>query len=93
MAGDSRLGAAVFWEEHPELREAVLERLGREAPGAVSMLSTGTAGPTVLLVQSMDGRSALSFSLFAFRRSPWPADFAPVEVRSGRLSASPGPSS
>ena len=67
--------------------------VGGEAPGAAAMLSSGTAGPTVLLVQSMDARPALSFSLFAFRRSPWPADFAPVEVRSGRLSASPGPSS
>jgi len=93
LAGDRRLGAAVFWEEHPELREAVLERLGREAPGAAAMLSARTAGPTVLLVQSMDVRPALSFSLFAFRRSPWPADFAPVEVRSERLSASPGSSS
>ncbi len=81
VAGDPRLGAAVFWERHPALYSRVLERLGQPPVG------TRSEGPTALLVQSLDYRPALSFSLFAFRRSPWPADIAPVEVRVERLPA------
>ncbi len=79
------LGTALFWEEHRELYRRVLERSGRDSVLADRLGSAGGDGPTVLLALSMDRESAVSFSLYGFRRSPWPADLAPVELRVERL--------
>lgn len=90
---EPRLVAAVFWERYPEIWARVAEGAagealtGDSAPPRPGASSPGNAiGPTVLLALTMDARPALSFSLFAFRRSPWPADVAPVELRSERLA-------
>jgi hypothetical protein len=72
VRGDRRLARAVFWDQHPRLRATVLANLKIEVPDP--------GGSTALLVQSMDTRPAIAFSLFAFRRSMWPVDIAAVEV-------------
>jgi O-antigen ligase len=92
---EPRLAAAVYWEEHPELWDAVigeihrrtaklgprLEPLVRERP-----VPPENGDPVVLLALTLDEVPALSFSLYAFRRSPWPTALAGVPLRSSRLA-------
>ncbi len=50
--------------------------------------SNGAEGPPRdVLSTSADGRAAVSFSLFAFRRPPWPLSIGAVPLRSHRLEA------
>jgi hypothetical protein len=81
VRAEPRLGGALWWQRHPEIRDAVAEKLPPDRRRGFSRRSRRATGPVGLLVQTMDRQPAASFSLFAFRRSPWPADLAPVEVR------------
>lgn len=98
LRAEPRLDAAVFWESHPELWRAVRSRLGWATSAEEGAVPSGT-GPAITLVLGMDRESAVSLSLFAFRRAPWPADVVSVELRQRRLGAassktrqlSPGP--
>ena len=87
LAADPRLGAAVWWQDRPELWTEALEVIASGAPEtAVALASAAAAVPnrnsggTVLLGLGMDRDRTVSFSLFAFRRRPWPASLAPVRL-------------
>ena len=92
--------ASLAFEGDPDLR-AELHRQIRAWPGlppgwlaAFDELwfeldwSNGLEGPPqdVLSIDA-DGRAAVSFSLFAFRRPPWPFSIGAVQLRSHRLEA------
>ncbi|MGB5999168.1 MAG: O-antigen ligase family protein, partial [Thermoanaerobaculia bacterium] len=92
---EPRLAAAVYWEEHPELWDAVIEeihaRTARIGPRLeplvrVRPLPPESGDPVVLLALTLDEVPAVSFSLYAFRRSPWPTALAGVALRSSRLA-------
>ena len=92
--------AAVAFEGDPDLRAEVRRRIQGWAglppgwPEAFEDLwqgldwSNGAEGPArdVLSVDA-DGRAAVSFSLFAFRRPPWPLSIGAVPLRGHRLAA------
>lgn len=90
--------AAVAFEGDPDLR-AEVHRGIRAWPGLppgwsesfeelwlLLDWSNGAEGPSrdVLSIDA-DGRAAVSFSLFAFRRPPWPLSIGAVPLRSHRL--------
>ena len=92
--------AAVAFEGDPDLRAEVHRRI-RTWPGLPSGWSesfeelwlgldwsNGAEGPPrdVLSIDA-DGRAAVSFSLFAFRRPPWPLSIGAVPLRGHRLDA------
>ncbi len=92
--------AAVAFEGDPDLRGEVHRRI-RVWPGLPPGWSesfeelwlgldwsNGAEGPPrdVLSIDA-DGRAAVSFSLFAFRRPPWPLSIGAVPLRSHRLEA------
>jgi len=79
VRAEPRLAAAVFWCHHLDLAQAVSERMGSPIPNGQAVPSTV---PTVLTL-TMDRVPAASFSLYAFRRSPWPAGLAPVPLDVG----------
>ena len=90
--------AAAAFEGDPDLR-AELHRRIQSWPGlppgwlaAFEELwfgldwSNGSEGPPLdVLSVDADGRPAVSFSLFAFRRPPWPLSIGAVPLRSHRL--------
>lgn len=92
--------AAVAFEGDPDLRAEV--RRGIQTwpglpPGWFGSFeelwlgldwSNGAEGaPRDVLSIDADGRAAVSFSLFAFRRPPWPLSIGAVQLRSHRLDA------
>jgi hypothetical protein len=92
---EPRLAAAVYWEEQPELWESVIEEIHTRTPKiGPSLAPLVRERPTppesdesvVLLALTLDEVPAVSFSLYAFRRSPWPATLARVPLRSSRLT-------
>lgn len=87
VSSDPRLAAAAFWCSHTDLAEAVSQRYGFPIPSPRTASSTV---PTVLTL-TMDRIPATSFTLYAFRRSAWPASLAPVTLDSGTCqSLDPG---
>ncbi len=67
---------ARFWRNHPELAESVSRKSGIQP-------DTGhfdASSRLVPLAMVLDKNRSISFSLFAFRRSPWPGALAPVEL-------------
>ena len=89
LAAEPKLAAAVFWEARPELLAAARARLGWPAsPGPSTESAAGARGDQsiVFLTLGLDREAAVSFSLFAFRRDPWPVDLAPVGLRLNRLT-------
>lgn len=92
---EPRLAAAVYWEEHPrlwgEVVDEIRERRPTLGPRLAPLLRDPPAPPesgaeVVRLALTLDEVPALSFSLYAFRRSPWPATLAGVPLRSSRLA-------
>lgn len=71
------LAAARFWWDKPELAQKVARESGISIPLPAAEPST-----TQLLALAMDYEAATSFSMYAFRRSPWPTSLAPVVLRS-----------
>lgn len=89
LAAEPRLAAAVFWEARPELLAAVRARLGWPAspgPSTESAASARDDQSTVFLTLGIDRAAAVSFTLFAFRRDPWPVDLVRVRLRMDRLT-------
>ena len=92
--------AAVVFEGDPDLRSEVhrgIQAWPGLPPGWSESFeelwlgldwSNGVEGPPrdVLSIDA-DGRAAVSFSLFAFRRPPWPLSIGAVPLRSHRLEA------
>ena len=92
--------AAVVFEGDPDLRAEVHRGIATWPglpPGWSESFeelwlgldwSNGAEGPPrdVLSIDA-DGRAAVSFSLFAFRRPPWPLSIGAVPLRSHRLEA------
>jgi hypothetical protein len=90
LLGEPRLLAAVFWEGRPGLRQAAVREVEiwpgvdagwRAALAAAARDLPPDPGPVALLGLEMDATPHLALSLHAFRRRPWPARLAPVEVR------------
>ena len=90
--------AAAAFEGDPDLR-AELHRRIRSWPGlppgwlaafeelwfALDWSNGHEGSPRNVLTVDADGRPAVSFSLFAFRRQPWPLSIGAVPLRSHRL--------
>lgn len=76
VQGEPRLASAIWWLDSPELAHAV----GSLTGVAIPPNPTDQDSRPMVLALSLDSRPALSFSLFAFRRSPWPGQLAPVEL-------------
>ena len=92
--------AAVVFEGDPDLRAEVhrgIQTWPGLPPGWSESFeelwlgldwSNGAEGPPRdVLSVGADGRAAVSFSLFAFRRPPWPLSIGAVPLRSHRLEA------
>lgn len=90
--------AAAAFEGDPDLRAEVHRRIQSWPglpPGWLAAFeelwfgldwSNGSEGPPLdVLSVDADGRPAVSFSLFAFRRPPWPLSIGAVPLRSHRL--------
>lgn len=77
VRSEPRLASAVFWQRHPRLAREVAHRTGIEVPAHPPHSGTSRA---LSLALSLDHDPAVSYSLYAFRRSPWPADLAPVQL-------------
>ena len=98
IVAEPLLLAASAFEGDPDLRSEIHRRI-RSWPGlppgwlaAFEELwfgldwSTGGEGPPLdVLSVDADGRPAVSFSLFAFRRPPWPLSIGAVPLRRHRL--------
>ncbi len=84
LRAEPRLAAANFWSDHPELRRQVMARLdaahGARARRVLEATTAAGGDESATLALTMDTEGAVSFSLYAFRRSPWPAALAPVEL-------------
>jgi len=90
--------AAVAFEGDPDLRQELLARV-QSWPGLppgwlaafeelwfrLEWSSGGEGAPVDVLSVDADGRPAVSLSLFAFRRQPWPFSIGAVPLRSHRL--------
>jgi hypothetical protein len=73
---EPRLAGALWWLDRPDLARSVsaLAQVPVPAPGTIAQ----PRGPALAL--GFDRRPSLSFSLFAFRRSPWPGSLAAVHL-------------
>ena len=92
--------AAVAFEGDPDLRAEVHRRI-RTWPGlppgwfesfeglwlGLDWSNGAEGSPRDVLSIDADGRAAVSFSLFAFRRRPWPLSIGAVPLRGHRLEA------
>ncbi len=96
LLGEPRLLAALFWESRPALLDAAVREVEtwpgvdagwRAALVAAARQADDDRGPVALLGLEMDARPHLALSLHAFRRRPWPAMLAPVEVRGSAAAA------
>jgi hypothetical protein len=77
LSQEPRLAGALWWADHPTLAE----RLSRRTGHPLSSAAEHPAAPVRELALTLDRDPAVSFSLFAFRRSPWPGHLAPTPVR------------
>jgi hypothetical protein len=87
LSAEPRLAAARWWRSHPELADRVSRQTGLPLP---KRIDSPHQEPLVLAL-TLDRTPALSFSLFAFRRSPWPGRLAPVALQ-GEESTNPNTS-
>lgn len=78
LSTEPRLAAAEWWWRHPAMAQRVSQQLGIPVP---QRIENPYPAPFVLAL-TLDRTPALSFSLFAFRRSPWPGRIAPVALAS-----------
>lgn len=72
--GEPRLAYADWWLDNPDLARSVSRLTGVSIPPTPTALDSRS----MVLALGFDGRPALSFSLYAFRRSPWYGRLAPV---------------
>jgi len=76
LMGEPGFTQALFWRSHPSLADAVAARSGIR-PHTSPLTASSRIAPFAMIV---DKRPTLSFSVFAFRRSPWTGALAPVEL-------------
>ena len=77
VRADPRLARASFWHDHRDLASRVAAATGMHLPDPRALSATEPQMLTLIL----DREPAVSFSLYAFRRSPWPGRLAPAELR------------
>ena len=76
VRSEPRLAHASWWLDHPQLARAVGRLSGERIPSAVQSATPESA----LLALGIDRTPAVSFSLYAFRRSPWPGRIAAIAL-------------
>jgi len=76
VSEEPRLAAARWWWNHPEMAD----RISRQIVVPIPRGAESSAAEPMVLALTLDHTPALSFSLFAFRRSPWPGRVAPVAM-------------
>jgi hypothetical protein len=101
LLAEPRLLPSLFLDAHPHLRAAALREVGtregidpgwREAllQAAIRLAPNPPAGAERgWLALEIDETPALSLSLYAFRRRPWPLEWPLVEVRLAGLDLPP----
>jgi O-antigen ligase len=96
LLAEPRLLAATFWSSHEPLLAAALRAAGawdgvdprwREALLALSGRLPADDGERDWLGLGIDAIPALSFSLYTFRRPPWPLDWPRIRVRRAAAAA------
>lgn len=75
VTGDRRFAHALWWHDHPELAARVSASAGVPIP-----LEVSPGAERFRLGLTLDRVPALSFSLYAFRRTPWMWTLAPFEI-------------
>jgi len=75
VTADRSLAFDLWWHDHPELSARVSASAGVPIP-----LAPVPGAERYRLGLTLDRVPSLSFSLYAFRRSPWPWTLAPVEI-------------
>lgn len=75
---DPRLTAARWWWDEPGLADRVSQRTDLTIPNPIE----SPGGVPLVLALTLDQTPAVSFSLFAFRRSPWPGRLAAIPMGS-----------
>lgn len=76
VSSEPNLAAARWWLSHRELAERVSQQIGRPIPNPIESKSS----EPMVLALTLDRNPAVSFSLYAFRRSPWAGRLAPVAL-------------
>lgn len=76
LSAEPGFAKARFWREHPGLAESV----GRATGIRPETWPLNDKSRLSALAMVLDKDPSLSFSLYAFRRSPWPGAIAPVEL-------------
>ena len=96
LVAEPRLVAATAWRRHPEVllrAQVLLDQQGTPLAWAAALLPSmekvlgKQPGETADLVLRIDRDPAEAVSLYVFRRSPWPAPLARVEVRRDAVPA------
>jgi hypothetical protein len=80
VAMEPRLVGAQWWWNHRDLADRLSRRIGVPIPEEIDSPS---AEPMVLAL-TLDRTPSLSFSLYAFRRSPWPGRMASISLATDR---------
>lgn len=76
LRGEPGFAQALFWRKRKALALAVAGEAGIR-PHITPIPESSRIAPIAMMI---DRDSARSFSLYAFRRSPWPGALAPVEL-------------
>ena len=75
LRGEPRLARALWWNDHADLAAEV-----SDATGLVIGPSAAADASSMRLVLTLDQNPASAYSLYAFRRLPWPATLATIEI-------------
>ena len=76
LTAEPGFAKARFWRNHPELVESIARKSGIR-PDTWRIDDTSQIAPLAMV---LDKDPSLSFSLYAFRRSPWRGALAPIEL-------------
>jgi len=87
VIAEPRLAAAQWWWSHRETADRMSRRIGLPIPKEIETPS----GEPMVVALTLDRTPSSSFSLYAFRRSPWPGRIAPIALEVDR-SATPNTS-
>jgi O-antigen ligase len=96
LVAEPRLVAAIAWRQYPHIlqrAQVLLDRQGTPLGWSAALLPSmekvlgRPPGETADLVLRIDREPAEAVSLYVFRRSPWPAELARVQVRRDAVPA------
>lgn len=79
LSHEPRLAAALWWSNHGEIAARVSDLTGIP----LQPIPQERAAEPRVLALTLDRHPTLSFSLYAFRRSPWFARLAPIAMGGG----------